>query len=197
MSKKVLLFLSKGFEVYEASVFIDVLGWSREVGVEPVDLVTTAFHSELKAYWNLIAKPEIPFEAVKVEDYDALAIPGGMHLAGFLEDVYDERFLELVRAFDKQGKVIATICVGAMPVGKSGVLYGKKATTWDLNGGHRREQLAEFGALVQDQPVVVDENIITSTGPATGLEVAFTLLEMLTNRENMEEVKRNMRFILG
>jgi len=30
MSKKVLLFLSQGFEEYEASVFTDVIGWRAE-----------------------------------------------------------------------------------------------------------------------------------------------------------------------
>jgi 4-methyl-5(b-hydroxyethyl)-thiazole monophosphate biosynthesis len=41
---------------------------------------------------------------------------------------------------------------------------------------------------------VVDENIITSTGPATGLDVAFKLLEMQTSAKNVDEVKKYMRF---
>lgn len=32
MSKKVFLFLSNGFEGYEAGVFTDVVGWSSELG---------------------------------------------------------------------------------------------------------------------------------------------------------------------
>ena len=36
--KRVLLFLAQGFEAYEASVFTDVIGWSRAFGIEPVDL---------------------------------------------------------------------------------------------------------------------------------------------------------------
>ena len=34
MAKKVLLFLAQGFEAYEASVFTDVFGRSREAGFE-------------------------------------------------------------------------------------------------------------------------------------------------------------------
>jgi len=41
---------------------------------------------------------------------------------------------------------------------------------------------------------VVDKNIITSTGPSTGLDVAFTLLEMLTDEANVKTVKEYMRF---
>ena len=145
---------------------------------------------------DLIVRPEIDFEQVSVDDFDALAIPGGYEKAGFYEDAYDDRFLELIREFDKQGKPIAAICVGALPVGKSGVLKSRKATTWDLNEGARRKQLAGFGALVQDAQIVVDKNIITSTGPATSLDVAFKLLEMLTDIENVKVIKWNMRFVL-
>jgi 4-methyl-5(b-hydroxyethyl)-thiazole monophosphate biosynthesis len=195
MNKKVLLFLSQGFEAYEASVFTDVIGFSHEAGFEPVDLVTTGLHPELTCYWNLIVKPELPFDQINVDDFDALAIPGGAEVAGFLEDAYDERFLALIREFDRKGKIIASICVAALPIGKSGVLTNRRATTWDLNDGKRRKELAAFGAIVEDKQIVIDENIITSTGPATGLDVAFHLLEMLTNHENLTEVKRTMRFI--
>lgn len=196
MSKKVLLFLSQGFEAYEAGVFTDVFGWSREVDLEPVEMVTTGLRPVITCLWNLIVQPEIEFDQVNVNDFDALAIPGGGGDAGFYEDAYDERFLNLIREFDKQGKPIAAICVAALPIGKSGVLNKRNATTWDLNDGARRKQLSEFGANVQDAQMVVDKNIITSTGPATGIDVALKLLEMLTNTENVIEIKRNMRFIL-
>jgi protein deglycase len=58
----------------------------------------------------------------------------------------------------------------------------------------RRKQLADFGAIVQDESIVIDNNIITSTGPSTALEVAFILLEKLTNKENVDVVKKYMRF---
>jgi 4-methyl-5(b-hydroxyethyl)-thiazole monophosphate biosynthesis len=196
MTKKVLLFLAQGFEAYEASVFTDVFGWSREAGLEPVDLITTGLRPTLKCFWNLIVQPELPFEEINVDDFDALAIPGGGGDAGFYEDAYDERFLNLIREFDKKGKLIASICVAALPIGKSGVLANRAATTWDLSEGVRRNQLADFGVVVQDKQIVVDKNIITSTGPATSLDVAFKLLEMLTDIQNVTEVKRNMRVIL-
>ncbi len=196
MAKKVLLFLAQGFEAYEASVFTDVFGWSRDDGLEAVDLITTGLRSEVKCYWNLIVKPELDFSEINIEDYDALAIPGGAGEAGFYEDAYDERFLNLIREFNRRDKLIASICVAALPIAKSGVLNQRNATTWDLNNGARRKQLADFCVKVQDDQLVVDNNIITSTGPATSLDVAFKLLEMLTSIENVNEVKTNMRFIV-
>jgi 4-methyl-5(b-hydroxyethyl)-thiazole monophosphate biosynthesis len=194
--KSVLLFLAQGFEEYEASVFIDVMGWSREHGTEPVSLITTGLRNEIKCTWNLIVKPELDFEKINVKDHDALAIPGGFEKCGFYEDAYDERFLELIREFDRQGKTIASICVGALPVGRSGVLNNRCATTYDIDDkyGSRRKQLSDFGALIQDKRIVVDKNIITSTGPATSIDVAFLLLETLTTKENVETVKKYMRF---
>jgi len=192
--KRVLLFLAQGFEAYEASVFTDVIGWSRSFGIEPVDLVTTGLRSEIKCTWNLTVCPEIEFDKIDAMDFDALAIPGGFENAGFYEDAYDERFLNLIREFDKENKIIASICVAALPIGKSGVLTNRKATSYDLMDGLRRKQLADFGANVQDEMIVVDKNVITSTGPSTGLDVAFRLLEMLTDLENVNIVKKYMRF---
>jgi 4-methyl-5(b-hydroxyethyl)-thiazole monophosphate biosynthesis len=195
MNKKVLLFLAQGFEAYEASVFTDVIGWSRAFGTEPVDLITTGLRPELRCTWNLIVRPELEFEKINVQDFNALAISGGFEKAGFYEDAYDERLLNLIREFDKEEKIIAAICVAALPIGKSGVLKNRHATTYDLLDGVRRKQLADFGAKVRDESIVIDKNIITSTGPSTGLDVAFKLLEMLTNKKNVKTVKKYMRFV--
>lgn len=193
-NKKVLLFLAQGFEEYEAGVFTDVIGWSRVLGTEPIDMITTGLRPEIKCKWNFKVRPEIAFDKINIKDYDALAIPGGFEDAGFYEDVFDERFLKLIRDFDKDGKIIAAVCAAAIPVGKSGVLKGRNATTYDLSDGFRRKQLADFGANVQDKHIVIDKNIITSTGPATGLGVSFKLLEMLSSIKNVNEVKKQMRF---
>jgi len=192
--KSVLLFLAQGFEEYEASVFTDVIGWSRVFGMVPVNLVTTGLRSEIKCTWNLHVRPEIELDQINTKDFDALAIPGGFEKAGFYKDAYDERFLNLIREFDRENKIIASVCVAALPLGKAGILKNRNATTYDLLDGLRRKQLADFGANVQDEKIVVDRNIITSTGPSTGLDVAFRLLEMLTSKENVNVVKEYMRF---
>lgn len=194
MSKKILLFLSQGFEEYEAAVFTDVIGWSRECGTEPVNLVTTGLRPSIKCTWNLEVRPELDFNKIKINDFDALAIPGGFETAGFYKDAYDERFLKLIRDFDSKNKVIAAVCVAALPLGKSGILKNRRATTYDLMDGLRQKQLAEFGAIISKRKIVVDRNVITSTGPSTGIDVAFKLLELLTNKKNVKTVKKHMRF---
>jgi 4-methyl-5(b-hydroxyethyl)-thiazole monophosphate biosynthesis len=194
MSKKVLLFLSQGFEEYEAAVFTDVIGWSRAFGSKPVDLVTTGLRSSIKCTWNFVVRPQLDFNKIKIKDFDALAIPGGFEKAGFYEDAYNERFLNLIREFDNKNKIIASICVAALPLAKSGILKNRLATTYDLLDGLRLRQLAEFGAIISKRKIVIDRNVITSNGPSTGIDVAFKLLEMLTDKENVNAVKKYMRF---
>lgn len=193
--KKILLLLANGFEAVEASVFTDVLGWNKLEGDGSTQVVTAGLHDKLKCTWNFTVIPEIHLNDVNVDEFDALAIPGGFYEAGFYDDAFNEDFLNLIREFDKKSKIIASICVGALPIGKSGVLNGRNATTYNLNDCQRQKQLAEFGAKVlYDEPIVVDKNIITSYNPSTAFNVAFKLLEMLTSKENCDNVKYLMGF---
>lgn len=191
--KKVLLLLANGFEAYEASVFTDVLGWNKLEGDHSTEVVTCGLHGSLKCTWNFTVIPEILVSDVDVALFDALAIPGGFAEAGFYEDAFCDEFLDLIQKFDQAGKIIASICVGALPVGKSGVLINRKGTTYHLNG-QRQKQLADFGVQVTNRPIVIDKNIITSSCPSTALGVAFTLLEMLTSAANCHTVKQLMGF---
>ena len=195
MTKKVLLLLAQGFEEYEASVFTDVMGWSRAEGLEGVDLVTAGIRKQIKGTWNLMVEPQVQVKNIDLDDFDALAIPGGFEEADYYEDAFDEKFLNVIRYFNEGQKPIATVCVAALPLGKSGILKNRNATTYDLSGGHRRKQLSEMGANVKDRRIVRDKNVITSIGPATALEVAFMLLEILTSKENGDQVKHYMRFL--
>ncbi len=193
--KKVLLLLANGFEAVEASVFTDVIGWNNLEGDKTTDLVTVGLHDKIKCTWNFTIIPEINVNNVNIDDFDALAIPGGFEEAGFYEDAYNEDFLNLIREFNKAEKIIASICVGALPIAKSGILCGRSATTYNSPTSIRQRQLKELGVnVISDKPIVVDQNIITSYNPSTAFDVAFMLLELLTSKENCNNVKKLMGF---
>ena len=185
---KVLLFLAKGFETMEASVFIDIMGWAG------IEIVTCALQKNIKSTFGVSVNPDILLNDVRIDEYDALAIPGGFEEYGFYEDAFSEQVVSLIKGFNDKGKMIATICVAALALGNSGILKGKKATTYHLNNGHRQKQLAEYGAIVVNEPVVRTDNIITSYCPQTGPDVAFMLLEELVGTEKMQETKISMGF---
>ena len=193
--KKVLLLLANGFEAVEASVFTDVIGWNNYEGDGSTELVTVGLSQKLKCTWNFTVIPEMTVDELNLDEFDALAIPGGYEEAGFYKDAYSENFLNVIREFDKAGKIIASICVAALPIGKSGVLNGRYGTTYNLGEGKRQKQLSEFGVKVlRNEPIVMDKNIITSYNPSTAFDVAFKLLELLTSKENCNNVKRLMGF---
>ncbi len=193
---KVLVFLAKGFETMEFSVFVDVMGWARNDYGHDIDVVTCGFKKQVMSTFNIPVLVDKIIEEVCVDDYDALAIPGGFEEFGFYDEAYDASFLNLIREFNSKEKIIASICVAALPVGKSGVLKNRKATTYHLKNGKRQRQLSEFDVNVVNEPIVVDKNIITSYCPETAPYVAFKLLEMLTSKEQMDEVKLAMGFKL-
>ena len=193
---KVLVFLAKGFETMDFSVFVDVMGWARNDYGHDIDVVTCGFKKQVMSTFNIQVLVDKTIEEVCVDDYDALAIPGGFEEFGFYDEAYDSSFLNLIREFNSKEKIIASICVAALPVGKSGVLKNRKATTYHLKNGKRQRQLSEFDVNVVNEPIVVDKNIITSYCPETAPHVAFKLLEMLTSKEQMDEVKLAMGFKL-
>lgn len=191
---KIVLFLAKGFETMEFAPFVDVMGWGRNDYGYDIEVVTCGFTKEVRSTFGIPVIVDKTIEEINVNEYEALAIPGGFEEFGFYEEAYDEKFLNLIREFDKAHKVIATICVGAMPVGKSGILENRKATTYHLGGAYKQEQLREFGVHVVNEPIVVDDNIITSYCPETASGVAFKLLEKLTSTQQMLVVKKAMGF---
>ena len=191
---KTLLLLANGFEAVEASVFTDVFGWNQLEGDGTTELITVGLHPQLKCTWNFTVTPEFLVSEVNLDDFDALVIPGGFEEAGFYSDAFDARFSKIIRHFNDNNKLIATICVASLALGNSCILKGRQATTYNHPTSIRRHQLANFGANLVDAPIVVDNNIITSSNPGTAFEVAFLALERLTSKENCHKVRELMGF---
>lgn len=191
---KVLVLLAKGFETMEFSVFIDVMGWARVHFGCDVETVTCGLGKQVMSTFLVPVIVDKTLDGIDADDYAALAIPGGFEQFGFYEEAYDERVLDLIRTFEARGKPIATVCVAALALGKSGILANRKATTYHLMGGHRQRRLAAFGVNVVNEPVVVDRDVITSYCPETAPYVAFKLLERLTSKAQADTVRAAMGF---
>ena len=192
---KVLLFCCKGFETMEFAPFVDVMGWARNDYGMSIEVVTAGFTKTVVSTFGIPVLVDKIYEEIDASEYDALAIPGGFEEFGFYEDAYDERFLNLIREFDCSHKYIASICVGALPLGASGILKGRKATTYHLGDGRRQKQLAEFGAeVIPDKSIVIDNNIITSFCPETAPHVAIDLLGKLLDEEKAGIVAEAMGY---
>lgn len=192
--KKVLLLLSNGFEALEASAFTDVFGWNEVLGDTKIKLITSSISSPIIATWNFKVETEAPLKDVDVNDFDALIVPGGFGKAGFFKDTKIPLFHEKVREFHLKKKPVAGVCTGVIPLAESGILMGKRATTYLLDNERYFKQLEKNGAIPVREPIVVSDNIITSSAPGTAVEVAFILLELLTDKTNSKWVRKNMGF---
>ncbi|HEY9124927.1 MAG TPA: DJ-1/PfpI family protein [Bacteroidales bacterium] len=191
--KKVLLLLPHGFETYEACVFIDVIGWNLVDGDQTTKLFTCGLTKEVVSSFDQKFVVDYLIKEVKAEDFDALAVPGGFEEYDFYREAYSVDVQELIQQFYKQNKPIASICVGALLLGQAGILKGKKATTYNQKP-IRQQLLGTYGADVINEPIVVDNNIITSWNPSTAIFVALLLLEMLTSKANAGYIAKIMGF---
>ncbi len=192
--KKILLLLADGFEIFEASAFIDVFGWNLVEGDGTTTLYSCALDKKvLTTTFNQKFMVDFLLDEIDVMDFDALAVPGGFEEFGFYQEAFDDRFLGTIQKFHRNQKYIGSICTGAIPIAKSGVLKGRYGTTYHLNP-LRQYMLSDLGVRVIEQPIVEDGGIITSYNPSTAVDVALTLLERLTSWENAREVRRLMGF---
>ncbi len=193
---KLLLVLCKGFEHMESAPFIDIFGWARSYLNSDVEVVTCGFNESVTSTFGVSVNVDKTIDEIHISEYDALAIPGGFGEYGFYEEAYDTDFLGLIRTFDKAGKPIASVCVGSKPLGKAGILKGKKATTYHLDNKKHQKQLAAFEGVtvIPDESVVIDGNIITSFCPETAPQVSFELLAILKGQLMADDVKKLMGF---
>jgi len=188
--KTILLFLPQGFEILEASAFIDVMGWNHLEGDGNTQLVSCGYSKQIKSSFGQQFIADKTIEQINVNDYSAFALPGGFEEFGYYKQAYDKRTQQLICDFREQQKPIASICTGALALAKSGILKDKKATTY--NNPIRSQVLKNEGAQLAAETIVIENNIITSCNPSTALDVALLLLELLTSKENANHVRELM-----
>jgi protein deglycase len=193
MTKRILLLLADGFEPLEAAGFTDVLGWANIDGDEPIELVSAGFRPLLRATFGFSVVPDALVGDLDLDSFDALAVPGGFAKAGFYDDALSEPFLDVIRHFEARGKMVASVCVASLALGAAGVLDGRRATTYHQAGGKRKAQLESYGAHFVDEAIVIDGKLVSSTGPGTGIEVAFALLTELTSPTVADRIRALMR----
>ena len=98
-------------------------------------------------------------EEVSVDDYDALLIPGGVGNPDQLRG--DENAVAFVRDFAEAKKPMAVICHGPWLLVESGVVRGKRVTSWPT----LQTDIRNAGGEWVDEEVVVDEGLVTSRKP--------------------------------
>lgn len=193
MAKKVLVPIADGSEEIEAVCLIDTL---RRAGAEvTVASVETRIETQEEtrretqgfASLRVTASRGVKLVAdARIADcanqtYDCIALPGGMPGAEHLRD--SAALLEMLRRQKQAGRLYAAICASpAVVLRPHGLLEKVRATCFPA----LRNKLD--AAYASDERVVVDGSCVTSQGPATALEFALKLVELLFGAAKAREV---------
>lgn len=119
------------------------------------------------------AKADLSAAEARVEDFDAVVIPGGYAPDKMRQS---KEMVAFVRAMDEARKPVASICHAGWMLVSARILQGRRATSYYSI----RDDLEAAGAQWSDEAVVVDGNLITSRVPGDLPVFTKTLIEALS-----------------
>ncbi|AXU19083.1 protease [Novosphingobium sp. THN1] len=174
MTKRVLIVATDGFEQSELEGPKKAL---EDAGFETVvaSLKTGSITGWKDKNWGDAVAVNITLDEVDAKEYDALLLPGGQMNPDILR--MDDRAIDIVNDFDDLDKPIAAICHAPWLLAEADIVDGRTVTSWPSI----RTDLANAGADVVDEEVVVDGNLITSRMPDDIPAFSKALIDMLTD----------------
>ena len=128
-------------------------------------------------------RPDLTVDEANADDFDALILPGGVRNPDHLR--LHANVIDLIRAFDRQGKPIGAICHGPWLLVEADLLRGRTATSWPSI----RTDLRNAGANVVDQAAVTDGNIVTSRNPDDVEAFTGALIDLVEAIPEVEEIR--------
>ena len=146
-------------------------------------------HKELHQSLDEAGIPVLVVNIDSFDDYDMLFLPGGMPGTKNLRAC--EPLCDAVIRFVREGRDVAAICAAPSILAELGLLEGRRATS---NPGFTHV-LAEHGATLCSDPVVVDGNVMTSQGLGTALELGLSMIRRFQGQEATEAIKGKVVYI--
>jgi cyclohexyl-isocyanide hydratase len=118
---------------------------------------------------------------------DLIMVPGGPGQQDLMED---EEALGFLRRQARGAQYITSVCTGSLVLGAAGLLKGKRATShWAAI-----EHLAPLGATPVSERVVVDGNVITGAGVASGIDFALAVAARLEGEEAARQIQLQIEY---
>jgi len=163
---RVLILATDGFEQVELQVPLESLRKSG-VTVEITAPDKTREAGKIRGWrgdqpkeeWGDEFPVDRRLNQVKVEDYDALVLPGGVINPDKLR--VESKAVDLVKAFLASSKIVAAICHGPWMLVEAGAVRGRRVTSF----ASIKTDLQNAGGNWRDEEVVADQGIITSRSP--------------------------------
>lgn len=121
---------------------------------------------------------ELILESVNMDHFDGIFFIGG---PGALEDLDNETSYRIIQDAVKKGKIVGAICISPRILANAGVLKGKQATGW--NGDNELPELyRKYDITFINEPVVIDELVVTASGPSASQQFGEAIISMLISQ---------------
>ena len=178
---KVLIPLAQGCEELEAVTLIDLLRRAE------ITVVTASLTDDpVTCSRGVVIMADTQLDAVMDQDFDLMALPGGLPGADNLNA--DSRIHQLINRLSSEGKYIGAICAAPKVLVKNGIAKGKQITAYP--GALNEIDLS--GVELSQETVQIDNKIITSRGPGTAMDFALSLIELLQGKDVRESVEAGL-----
>lgn len=181
--RRVAVMVAPGLEEIEGLTVVDVL---FRAGI-PCDTVAVADARQVTSSHEVTIVCDTTLAEADLGAYDMLVLPGGM--PGTKNLAACEPLRKKALEFAAEGRQLAAICAApALTLGAWGLLEGRHATS----NPNFQETLAGYGALVSDDPVVVDGSFITSQGMGTALDFGLEIVRHYLGDEAVAQTKEKV-----
>jgi DJ-1 family protein len=180
--KKVLIFLVDGFEEIEAMAPIDLL---RRAGII-VDTVSINEDNQVTSSRKIRVLTDKTIDEINFENYEMIVLPGGPGTENYMKS---EKLLEKLKEFSINRK-LGAICAAPTILSALGILNGKQAICFPAC----EPDLIKDGAIIVNQNVVKDNNIITSRGAGTAIDFSLALIEELLGKNKSHEIRKEILY---
>jgi protease I len=154
--KKALIITSKLVQDHE---FIYPFYRLKEEGYE-VDTFNNDLNQVLGYFGTKVPPKEedpiISADKINVKNYNVLVLPGGVKSMEILR--LNNQVLKIINDFNNEKKIIAATCSAVMLLISAKIIKQKKVSgyyAW-------KDDIENAGAIFEDKPCVVDENLVTS-----------------------------------
>ncbi len=124
-------------------------------------------------------------------ELDILIVPGGYGAEEV--EIKNKKVIEWIKMQKERVKIIASVCTGAFLLAESGILDNKNATTHWMDISRLENEYPKI-TVIKDTRFVDEDDIITSGGISSGINMSFHIIKKLFGYQIAEMTAKRMEY---